>query len=194
MLSGAIRENCSSRKAIVPEGASLTVLKGAVQYGYDQSIIVYRVARYTYGVAVRGDFIDGVHPKEHLVVNDEGKRLCRNMFDPFLTQGTLVRYDQIVYEWKGCVPLEPKDEYVNIPIFASTVKDTKFTTNDCCFFLGNLRVTGLDMSIPRSQRRVDVTIRHKGTDLHVHATDTRSGRKLDAYIDLLDKADIVNLI
>ncbi|KAL3878942.1 hypothetical protein ACJMK2_031266 [Sinanodonta woodiana] len=186
MLSGAIRENCSSWKVLVPDGASVTVLKGAVLYGYDQSIIVYRVARYTYGVAVIYTFIDGVHPTENLVVNDEGERRCSNIFNTFLKEGTLVRYDQILYEHKGYKPSESKDDYVNIPIYASTNKDTKFITNDCCFFLGNLEVTGLDTSIARRKRKVDVIITHKGTDLHVHATDTRSGRKLDACIDLLD--------
>ncbi|KAL3878940.1 hypothetical protein ACJMK2_031264, partial [Sinanodonta woodiana] len=194
MLSGAIRENCSSWKVIVPDGASLTVLKGAVLYGFDQSIIVYRVARYTYGVGARSDFIDGVHPKENLVVNEEGERKCKNIFDTFLTEGTLVRYDQIVCERKGRIPLEHNHDYMNISIFASTVKDPKFITKDCCFFLGNLKVTGLDTSIPRSQRTVDYTITHKGTDLHVHATDTRSGRKLNACIDLLDKTAVYNLI
>ncbi|KAL3878936.1 hypothetical protein ACJMK2_031260 [Sinanodonta woodiana] len=186
MLSGAIREKCSSWKLIVPNDASLTVLKGAVLYGYDQSIIVYRVARYTYGVGLRSDFIDGVHPEENLVVNDEGERKCTNIFDTFLTEGTLVRYDQIVCERTGRFPLETKNDYMNIRIFASTVTDPKFTTNRCCFFLGNLEVTGLDTSIPRSQRKVDFTITYKGTDFHVHATDTRSGRKLNASIDLLD--------
>ncbi|KAL3878916.1 hypothetical protein ACJMK2_031242 [Sinanodonta woodiana] len=186
MLSGAIRENCSSWKVLVPDDASLTVLKGAVLYGYDQSVIVYRIARYTYGVAVSREFIDGVHPKEALVVNADGKRRCNNIFETFLTEGTLVRYDQLVYEWKGFVPSQSKSDYINVPIYASTIKDAMFTTNDCCFLLGNLKVTGLDNSIPCSQRKVDVTITHKGTVLRVHATDTRSGRKLDAYIDLLD--------
>ncbi|KAL3878941.1 hypothetical protein ACJMK2_031265 [Sinanodonta woodiana] len=185
MLREAIRENCSTWKVLVPDGASLAVLKGAVLYGYDQSAIVYRVARYTYGVRTRRDFIDGVHPEEYLVVNDEGERFCKHMFAPFLTEGTLVRYNQIVYKIGGN-PSDSKNDYLNISIYASTVKDAKFITNECCFFLGNLKVTGLDTSIPRSQRKVDVTITHKGTDLHVHATDTRSGRKLNAYIDLLD--------
>ncbi|KAL3878937.1 hypothetical protein ACJMK2_031261 [Sinanodonta woodiana] len=186
MLSGAIQENCSSWKAMVPDGASLTVLKGAVLYGYDQSVIVYRVARYTYGVKVRSKFIDGVHPEDYLVFNEEGERFCKHIFRTFLTEGTLVRHNQIVYESKGSRPFDSKSDHLNIQIYASTVKDTKFVTNDCCFCLGILTVTGLDTSIPRNQRRVDYTITHKGTDLHVYATDTRSGRKLNAYIDLLD--------
>ncbi|KAL3878914.1 hypothetical protein ACJMK2_031240 [Sinanodonta woodiana] len=186
MLSGAIRENCSSWKVLVPDDASLTVLKGAVLYGYDQSTIVYRVARYTYGVSVFADFIAGVHPLEQLVVNDEGNCLCDNIFETFLTEGTLLRYGQIVYEQKGFVPPDSKTNFMNIEIYASTDEDTKFITNGCCFLLGNLIVTGLDTSIPRSQRKVDVTITHKGTDLHVYATDTQSGRKLNACIDLLD--------
>ncbi|KAL3878917.1 hypothetical protein ACJMK2_031243 [Sinanodonta woodiana] len=186
MLRNAIRESCSSWKVLVPDGASLTVLKGAVLYGHDQSDIVFRVARYTYGVHVVKAFIEGVHPKEELVVNDLGERLCRNVFDTFLTEGTLVRYDQILYKCTGCRPLLSKYDYVNIPIYASTKKDTKFITNECCFLLGKLKVTGLDTSIACSQRKVDVIITHKGTDLHVYATDTRSGRELDAFIDLLD--------
>ncbi|KAL3878918.1 hypothetical protein ACJMK2_031244 [Sinanodonta woodiana] len=186
MLSGTIGEKCSSWKVIVLKDASLAVLKGAVLYGFDQSVIVYRVARYTYGISKRVQFIDGVHPLDKLVVYDDGRRQCRNSFHKFLEKGVLVKYDQVVFEHKGAVSIDTNDDEINIQIYASTDKDPKFTTDESCFLLGNLRSNAFEASIDGRKRTVDVTITHKGTDLHLKAVDTQSGRELDTCFDLLE--------
>ncbi|KAL3862532.1 hypothetical protein ACJMK2_008492 [Sinanodonta woodiana] len=185
MLSSAIQDKFSSWKVLVPHDAGLVVLKGAVLYGHDQSTIVYRVARYTYGVGMNTSFIDGKHPIEKLRVRADGNRMCADVFKIFLKEDSVVKHGQILLEEDKIKPSFQKPDLVNIPIYASTKKDAQFTTDESCFFLGRLVVCNLDINIPRKDRIVLYTITHESTDLHICATDKNSGRKLEASIDLL---------
>ncbi|KAK3582816.1 hypothetical protein CHS0354_035755 [Potamilus streckersoni] len=150
MLSCAIQDKFSSWKVLVPHDAGLVVLKGAVLYGHDQSTIVYRVARYTYGVGNGTAFIDGIHPVEKLIVYEDGRRCCIDVFKIFLKEGSLIKHGQIVHEGKGRHPGNPEKNYLTIPIYASSKKDVQFTTDESCFYLGRLKVDGLDMSLSQS--------------------------------------------
>ncbi|KAK3599540.1 hypothetical protein CHS0354_006675 [Potamilus streckersoni] len=188
MLRCAIQEKYSSWKVLIPDDAGLVVLKGAVLYGHDQSSIVYRVARYTYGVSVVRRFIHGEHPVEKLIVYADGKSMCADIFRKFLEEGSVIKHGQIVHEEKGFTPGRPQNDYVVIRIYASTKKDAQFTTDESCFYLGELKFGDLDLKLPRDERAVDYTITHESTDLHIHAIDHRTGRKLRASeFDIQDK-------
>ncbi|KAL3862530.1 hypothetical protein ACJMK2_008490 [Sinanodonta woodiana] len=186
MLSCAIRDKFSSWKVLVPHDAGLVVLKGAVLYGHDQSTIVYRVARYTYGRESTVPFINGKHPVEKLIVDEDGRRLCIKVFEPFLEKGSLIKHGQIVLKKARYRPAEHEQDSVSIRIYASTKKDAQYTTDESCFFLGKLRVGGLDMSLPREERTAEFTITHESTNLNIRAINTKSRQELEASIDLLD--------
>ncbi|KAL3862535.1 hypothetical protein ACJMK2_008517 [Sinanodonta woodiana] len=186
ILSRAIKDVFSSWKVLVPHDAGLVVLKGAVLYGYDQSTIVYRVARYTYGLKTTVPFIDGKHPVEKLKIYEDGRRQCKHVFQTFLEEGSLIKHGQIVLKKKRYWPAKHEQDSVWFPIYASTKKDTQYTTDESCFFLGKLTVGGLDMSLPRKERTVDITIIHESTNLKIHAINTKSLQELKASIDLLN--------
>ncbi|KAL3862551.1 hypothetical protein ACJMK2_008511 [Sinanodonta woodiana] len=184
ILSCAIKEKFSSWKVLVPHDAGLVVLKGAVLYGHDQSTIVYRIARYTYGRNSSPPFIDWKHPVEKLIVYEDGRRLCKHVFKTFLEEGSLIKHGQIVLKEKGR-PAEHEQDSVSISIYASTKKDTQYITDESCFFLGKLRVGGLDMSLPREERTVTYKITHESTNLNIRAINTKSRQELVASTDLL---------
>ncbi|KAL3862534.1 hypothetical protein ACJMK2_008494 [Sinanodonta woodiana] len=186
ILSCAIKDNFPSWKVFVPHDAGLVVLKGAVLYGHDHSTIVYRVARYTYGLYINPPFIDGKHPVEKLKVYEDGRRLCKQVFEPFLEEGSLIKHGQIVLKNKRIRPVVHEQDSVCFRIYASTKKDAQYTTDESCFFLGKLNVGGLDMSLPRTERTVHITITHESTNLNIHAINTKSMQTLDASIDLLN--------
>lgn len=76
-LQKSLRDAFGERVTIlVPEEASLTVVKGAVAFGHDPSAICQRICRFTYGVGSYLPFVEGEH-REDLRVNSDGMDLCK---------------------------------------------------------------------------------------------------------------------
>ncbi|RUP49894.1 hypothetical protein BC936DRAFT_141054 [Jimgerdemannia flammicorona] len=82
-------------KLIIPDQPGDAIMKGAVIYGLDPSSVTSRRARKTYGVKILGNFIDGVHPIERLVIK-EGERFCSDVFDVFVHKNEIIPSGYIV--------------------------------------------------------------------------------------------------
>jgi activator of 2-hydroxyglutaryl-CoA dehydratase len=64
IVQEAVRQEFGSRiDVIIPQGAGVAVLRGAVLYGLDPSIVHVRRARKTYGIGVIKPFEWNKHPK-----------------------------------------------------------------------------------------------------------------------------------
>ncbi|KAH3712391.1 hypothetical protein DPMN_072091 [Dreissena polymorpha] len=57
LLQQTIRKKFNDLKVVIPNEAGLAVLKGAVIYGHDSTVIRERVAKYTYGTDIEGEEI-----------------------------------------------------------------------------------------------------------------------------------------
>ncbi len=68
---------------IIPQDVSLTILKGAVLFGLDPTIVNVRRSRLTYGVSVLNRFISDYHPIEKKIVKDNIE-WCADIFDKFV--------------------------------------------------------------------------------------------------------------
>jgi len=84
ILQHEIRRAFSSiLKVIIPQDVSLTILKGAVLFGLDPTIVNVRRSRLTYGVSVLNRFISDYHPIEKRIVKDNVE-WCADIFDKFV--------------------------------------------------------------------------------------------------------------
>jgi hypothetical protein len=84
ILQHEIRRAFSSiLKVIIPQDVSLTILKGAVLFGLDPTIVNVRRSRLTYGVSVLNRFIPDYHPNEKKIVKDNIE-WCADIFDKFV--------------------------------------------------------------------------------------------------------------
>ena len=63
ILQTFIRETCKDKTVIIPANAGLAVLKGAVLYGHDPSVIAERKCRFIYGTACSLQFDETKHKK-----------------------------------------------------------------------------------------------------------------------------------
>ena len=63
IVQEAVRSEFGQKmKVIIPQGASVAVLRGAVLYGLDPAIVHVRRAMKTYGLGVIKPFVHGYHP------------------------------------------------------------------------------------------------------------------------------------
>ncbi|CAG2224154.1 unnamed protein product [Mytilus edulis] len=78
-LQNAIKKQFQSLEVFIPTDGALAVLKGAVIYGHNPSIVSMRVCYHTYGIHVEKEFDSSIHdPKKK--INHDGIMRCANIF------------------------------------------------------------------------------------------------------------------
>ena len=100
VIKEAVKTEFSNKHVIVPDGANLAMLKGAVLYGRlslslisqsdtDAAVITARHMRYTYGISTAVPFDDQKHPQEYKRIFN-GIPKCDNIFRVFFKVGQRV--------------------------------------------------------------------------------------------------------
>lgn len=80
---------------IIPQDVSLTILKGAVLFGLDPTIVNVRRSRLTYGVSVLNRFVHDYHPIEKKIVKDKVE-WCADIFEKFVLVDQSISLGDIV--------------------------------------------------------------------------------------------------
>ena len=181
-LQESLRASLGERVTIlVPEEASLSVVKGAVAFGHDPSAICQRVCRFTYGVGSYLPFEEGTH-REDLRFNSEGKHLCKNIFQTWAEAGEMIGYNDIWQE--TYTPIIRNQKGVFFEFFQTSKKNVRYTDEesvDRCGFL----VVGMPDPTGDMERAVDLEVVFGGTEIKVIGSDNTSGMKYKTYIDFL---------
>jgi hypothetical protein len=141
MLRHAVETAFPGKTIIIPQESGLAVLKGAVQYGYEPRIISTRVCKFTYGVRTNSKFEAGVDPesKRHKV---DGSVRCKDKFKKHVDIGQAVHINEVTEE-HIYYPVHSKQTRMRVQIYTSKFKDTRYTDDPSCKYLGELTV---DMS------------------------------------------------
>ena len=150
-------------KILLPEEASLVVVKGAILFGQDPDIIGSRVSAKTYGISVAKNFIPFIHDPSRKI-NAHGRTLCHGLFEKFVIKG-----QEIPAGFSRTVPLKPikaDAKHAYIRIFSSDDRDSEYVNDKGVEQSGEVSVDwpgfGLD-------RRVQVTMTFGGTEIEVEA-------------------------
>lgn len=128
------RKACEGKKLIVPVEPGLAVVKGAVKFGHDPSIVKSRIIRHSYGIQCQVPFEKGVHPAGTMV------RLNGEEYFPYLFSSFVRANENVRYEHDFTQTYSPKKHNTkcNIPVYRSENTRPLFTTDDGCEKLGYL--------------------------------------------------------
>jgi len=149
MLQDAVRRALPGKQVIIPPEPGIVVLKGAVMFGHDPSVIRERRCRYTYGTDVACAFREGIDPVGKKFVDDAGDVLCEGRF------GIHVRIGEAVPSGTNTVTkpylvTRTNQAAICFDIFASDTKKPYFVTDPGCVKIGEVSVdvpgSGLDRS------------------------------------------------
>jgi hypothetical protein len=200
-------------KIIIPQEVSLTILKGAVCFGLDPTVVTVRRSRLTYGVGVMNRFVRGVHPESKLVRRGaEGSETewCRDVFDRFVAADQPVALGDTVL--RRYTPAERDQMTTIIHIYSSESPDIQFVTDAGVQRCGTLRLelpspddtssTAVERAGDRSatlgstssasgaaarRREIQTRMTFGDTEIKIWALDVASGRSVRAAIDFLNK-------
>ncbi|CAH2299278.1 heat shock 70 kDa 12B [Pelobates cultripes] len=172
-------------RVIIPQDVGLTILKGAVLFGLDPTIVRVRRSPLTYGVGVLNKFVEGKHPKEKLLVKD-GKNWCTDIFDKFVSVDQSVALGDIVQ--RSYCPARLGQRKIIINIYCSSTDDVVYITDPGVRKCGtiNLELPDINESNSKiSRREIRASMQFGDTEIKVTAMDIKTSKIVRAAIDFL---------
>ncbi|XP_052780254.1 heat shock 70 kDa protein 12B-like [Mya arenaria] len=166
-----LRAEIHDKRLIVPAEAGLAVLKGAVRFGHNPTIITSRVMKYTYGADVNMIYDEKIHSKDKKYFAKDEKWRVHECFDVFVRVNEDVPIDhQITNEYT------PSGYRSSTPIYRTTAENPVYVTEPGCELLGEL-VLELPREIPLSELISDTTFMFGGTELVVKDRLRKTGEE-----------------
>ncbi|WAQ94408.1 HS12A-like protein [Mya arenaria] len=180
MLQYAVTKEFEALKRIVPDEASLAVLKGAVIFGHNPNAITERISKFTYGVRTTRLFDEAIHDEKNKKPSEDGAR-CHNLFSKHVEIGQKLKVGEPQIQ-KRYGTTESDQTSLSFSIFTTYEKDPIYTTDPGCTHVGTLTVpisgSGLD-------RWVTVRFIFGGTEIDIEATEESTGKVHHLKIDFL---------
>ena len=182
LLQDFVRKSFCSKTVIVPNQPGLSVLKGAVIFGHDPFVIAERVCRFTYGINISDLFYEKRHTMESQFADkDDGSLLAKDCFDIYCKIGQNVKVD-VFQKSKSYIPLTVDQQSCTFPLYACPRETPIYVTEPDCFRIGTLSVSCKDMTGPRSERGILVSLCFGGTEITMKATVKQTGEVLSSSI------------
>jgi len=184
LLQNEIRKAFSSQvRVIIPQDVGLTILKGAVMFGLDPTVVRVRRSALTYGVGVLNKYVEGKHPREKKTMKD-GVEWCTDIFDTFVTvDQSICLGDKVT---RSYTPAKSYQTSTVIGIYCSEKEHVLFTSDHGVVRCGELLLEMPDVTGGK-RRELQATMMFGDTEIKVEAVDLTSGKTANATIDFLNK-------
>ncbi|RXN29852.1 heat shock 70 kDa 12A-like isoform X2 [Labeo rohita] len=185
LLQQAVQNMLQGRsRIIIPHDVGLTILKGAVLFGLDPSVIKVRRSPLTYGVGVLNRFIEGKHPPEKMLVKD-GTRWCTDVFDTFISADQSVALGETVK--RSYTPAKPSQQVIVIHVYCSEKESVSFITDPGVRKCGTLKLDVSGTESPAARREIQTLMQFGDTEIRAMAVDVATSRSVKASIDFLSQ-------
>lgn len=193
LLQKAIKEKFPGMNVVVPLDPELAVIKGAVIFGHDTSIIVQRRLRYTYGTDIVHEKEDSCTHPPTKVEMIAGTPHCMDIFSVHVRIGDAVRLDEELAE-ETYLPLNPLATETEVPIYTSTKENPMLVTDESCTLVGKLKIaiTPIFLSMllgDRGEAGFSVTFMFGGTEVKAKGIDKTTGNAVEVSLDCLENAE-----
>lgn len=188
MLQKAIQRSVGrSCRVIIPHDVGLTILKGAVLFGLDPTVVRVRRCPLTYGVGVLNRFVEGRHPRDKLLLKD-GREWCTDVLDRFVCVDQSVALGEVVR--RSYTPARVGQRKIIINIYCSPTDDVLYVSDP-----GVRRCGTITLDLPTApapgatgggqRREIRASMQFGDTEIKVTAVDVLTNRSVRAAIDFL---------
>ncbi|KAG7243261.1 hypothetical protein INR49_011707 [Caranx melampygus] len=170
-------------RIIIPHDVGLTILKGAVLFGLDPTVVRVRRCPLTYGVGVLNRFVEGRHPRDKLLIKD-GREWCTDILDRFVSVDQSVALGEVVR--RSYTPARLGQRKIIINIYCSVTDDVTYISDPGVRKCGMITSSGRSRGGGGPERReIRATMQFGDTEIKVTAVDVMSNRSVRASIDFL---------
>ncbi|XP_051554287.1 heat shock 70 kDa protein 12B-like isoform X2 [Myxocyprinus asiaticus] len=187
----ALGRNC---RIIIPHDVGLTILKGAVLFGLDPTVVRVRRCPLTYGVGVLNRFVEGRHPRDKLLIKD-GREWCTDILDRFVSVDQSVALGEVVR--RSYTPARVGQRKIIINIYCSDSDDITYITDSGVRKCGAITLDLLESGEVADsagdngkgsafeRREIRTAMQFGDTEIKVTAVDVATGRLVQASVDFL---------
>ncbi|XP_061109206.1 heat shock 70 kDa protein 12B [Conger conger] len=172
-------------RIIIPQDVGLTILKGAVLFGLDPTVVRVRRCPLTYGVGVLNRFVEGRHPPAKLLVKD-GRDWCTDVLDRFVAVDQSVALGEVVR--RSYTPARPGQRKIIINVYCSATDEAVYISDPGVRKCGTVTLDLPDPAPgepPARRREIRTTMQFGDTEIKVTALDVATDRSVRAAIDFL---------
>ena len=169
ILQDKVRKKFPKKRLIIPGDAGLAVLKGAVIYGHNPSMVVERVCKLTYGICSIKHFEPALDPSDKKIVRNKVHVLCKDRFSIHAVKGQSFKTDAVVGE-NIYVPSDPKSTEMLIDVYTSPRTSPRFIDEADSRKIGHLKVPLGDVRTREKDVTVKVQFVFGNTELGIIAT------------------------
>ncbi|KAK3588035.1 hypothetical protein CHS0354_012081 [Potamilus streckersoni] len=180
VIMTAVKETFLHKTVIIPPEASLAVVKGAVMYGHDTSVIISRSMPFTYGISVAVPFDVNKHPESKKVYKG-GYYKCEDNFKVFIRVGDTVIPGKTMVQHVCNASTESS---ANVEIYRTKSKYPIYTDEPGCANIGSIQ---LQLNNIRSSglRTIQITMSFGSTELSVQAKEEGTNNAVMAKFNFL---------
>lgn len=139
ILIEGIRSSFPQMRTIIPQEAAWSVLRGAVIFGHDPSLIRQRRSKFSYGICVQRKFDPTKHDEKRRFEED-GEFRCGGLFSKIVEIDDIVTVGEYQKEKQYRIRKFGKDG--NFRLYSSTLKNPKYIDEEGCFFIGHILSPG----------------------------------------------------
>ena len=180
-LQEYIQSSFRDKTIIIPTNPGLAILKGAVLYGHDPSVIAERRCRYTYGIDCTKHFDESKHKDSTKFTDDLRVVKARDCFDIHVTVGRAVKTGEF-QPGKFYVPVFKDQTSMLLSLYICPRENPIHITEDDCVKIGELEVEISDLTGPREDKEILVSLCFSGTEITIRARKKATDEILMANI------------
>ena len=185
ILQEAVKEHFKSSdcRVLVPSEAQLAVVKGAVMFGHDPSVISSRIARVTYGIEVMREFDAKQHDPRYQE-HSEGIIWCTSLFKPIIQKDESIEVGTEKSIKVGTNFESRTKGETEIEIYSSDKKDVKYTYDSGVSLVTKLCVkhTGSAEDYSARKQPIEIVVKFGGTELNFRAKADKKGHWVDTSV------------
>ena len=176
MLIHGIKSNFPEMRVIIPQEAAWSVLRGAVIFGHDPSLIKERRSKYTYGIKVFDEFDPSKHDEKHKFEKD-GVMHSGSLFSKLITINDSVTVGE--YRKEKQFYMRNLGRNGNFDLYTSVSDDPKYVDEKGCSFVGHILSAGHGFLLNET---VNVMMRFGETEVEIKAHQPKSNKTAIYYL------------
>ena len=175
-------KDSTSLEVIVPENPELSVVQGAVMFGWKPEMFKSRKSRRTYGIKCSSVFRDNIDPETSMFYDDDNVKRCNCNFDKLVEINEEVEIGHTVKRIQGVSFVN--QIYGYIKFCESEKSDVTYCDEPGVRKLGSFKVPMTDTT-GGTKRMLEITVRFGGTEITVNGKDLTTGIDVEAVYDFL---------
>lgn len=182
VLTNALKRAFQNLVVVVPKDPEITILKGAVLFGFEPETITSRVSRFTYGIGTTRAFHRGEDPENKKIMVD-GEEKCTDVFDKHIEIEQVLEVGEDKFlPGKEYLPLYKDQKTVSFRFFDTLSKSPQYTTDKGCRHIGSL-----DFELTEGlmgNKKMILEINNSGTELVAIVTEVSTKKRTNGYFRL----------